>query len=405
MVQTHFYRMASKMFGSPKCRLRVITTMPAPAQSQPRLWPQQQVAKVEEALSGTVWDEAVWGVADYTEWLSVRKRQRMELELMADVKRWINSKISANDLELRVLETLESHEWRDLPSDKTLTQQMKPESKLHHHMDLTEEFLLLTGEEHSMACHSLPTTMGGEMGEATNVYRQRCLMEYKKILQMCENYGISFTERMLEKALLHPGDKLKPEPELYLKLRQPGTSVLPAKHVEKRHSTRRQIASDQLNRELAQGKDDVQLEIGREKSVLKEVIEETGTKLRVPKTRRGRWKGKDARALSPSIKKQQMTLDDYTKYTRKLKMKLQPLTGLSPNIQANPRVFWPGHTLDKVRMHLPNVQLEHKDVFFSSTREDTRLSSHNYQIDKGWPISNQGYLTYGDIELNKRYWL
>ncbi|XP_078391076.1 uncharacterized protein LOC144672946 isoform X2 [Cetorhinus maximus] len=262
MVQAHFLRMASKTFGSPKCRLRVITAVPAPDQPQPRAWPRLQPAGVAEEPDGTEQGEAGWGVTDYTEWLSVRKRQRAELEMMADVKRWINSKISANDLELRVLETLESRERRLRAQDKTPTQQAEPErytsqqqqasnklinlpsleskkllhedldkkqlrsvdsfqssdkgkkgklskddlmlfekSKMHH-MDLIEECLLLSGEERSMACHSLPTTMGGEMGEATNTYRQRCLTDYKKILEMCQYYGIAFTERMLEKGTM-----------------------------------------------------------------------------------------------------------------------------------------------------------------------------------------------------------
>ncbi|XP_072328073.1 EF-hand calcium-binding domain-containing protein 12 isoform X2 [Scyliorhinus torazame] len=421
MVQTHFFRTASKFFGSPKSRLRIITAGPAPAQLRPRLWPRQQAAEVEEESGGTGQGEAAWGVANYTEWLSVRKRQRAELEMMADVKRWINSKISANDLELRVLETLERRELRD--RDKTPTQQitlegnalmqkkmsstlihfpfLEPDELLHeygsvdyfqsrdrgkkgelskddltgfeksklHHVDLTEECLLLRGEERSMACHSLPTTMAGEMGEATNTYRQRCLREYKKILEMCQYYGICFTERILEKALLHPGDKLKPEPALYLKLKQPGTGVLPANTVERRHTTRKQIALDQLKRGLAQRNGDVKMELELKNGFPKEVI--NGPEMNL----------------------------------RKLKMKLQPLPGLYPNTQANPRAFWPGHMLDKVRMYLPYAQLEHKEVLFSSTQGDATLSPHQYLNDKGWPISDQGYLTYGDIELNKRYWL
>ncbi|XP_041047585.1 uncharacterized protein LOC121280022 [Carcharodon carcharias] len=248
MVQTHLLRMASKTFGSPKCRLRVITAVPAPDQPQLRAWPRLQLAGVVEELGVTGQGEAGWGVTDYTEWLSVRKRQRAELEMMADVKRWINTSWR-----------LESRERRDRARDKIPTQQAQPErytsqqqqasnqlinlpslesekllhedlnkkqlrfvdsfqssdkgkkgklskydlmlfekSKMHH-MDLIEECLLLSGEERSMACHSLPTTMGGEMGEATNTYRQRCLTDYKKILEMCQYYGITFTEGMLEK--------------------------------------------------------------------------------------------------------------------------------------------------------------------------------------------------------------
>ncbi|XP_078391078.1 EF-hand calcium-binding domain-containing protein 12-like [Cetorhinus maximus] len=153
----------------------------------------------------------------------------------------------------------------------------------------------------------------------------------------------------------------------------------------------------------------MQLEV--EHSFLKEVIEEPERKLRVPKTtslqsrRKSRGKEKDGGALSPSNKKLHMTLDDYTKYTRKLKAKLQSVPGSSTNIQTNTNAFWPGRILDKVRMYLPHTQLEHKEVFISSTHEDASLRPYYYHYDKSWPISDQGYLTYGDIEMNKRYWL
>ncbi|XP_067908389.1 EF-hand calcium-binding domain-containing protein 12 isoform X2 [Heterodontus francisci] len=467
--KTHFFRMASKMFGHPSCRVRVMTAVPAPAPLRPRLWPRprRQPADVERDVEGA----GGWGVSEYTEWLAMRKRQRAELETMADVKRWINSKISANDLELRVLEGLESGEWRakataptppvepELQSERSASQKQNAPGKFYgiiplinlpslepvkllneyldkkrlrlvdffrssdrgkkgklskddlkvafekanlpitdrqmgeliathgdharylhykvltqalnvwkgelqqkkrnkhiqkegglpeitrsslrpnkvelvedftvqsdrivrktscylkvpavdlresrpftaeeleqlemrkqdmnrmlktklHHKDLLENCLLVGGEKRSMACHSLPTTMGGEMGEAANTYRKRCLTEYKKILKMCQYYGISFTERMLEKALLHPGDKLTIEPELSLKLRHPGTSVLSDDDVEQWLSTRQQIAMDQLSHELTQMKGDVQINLELENSSLEEASEEPETKLR-----------------------------------------------------------------------------------------------------------------------------
>ncbi|XP_060679592.1 EF-hand calcium-binding domain-containing protein 12-like isoform X3 [Hemiscyllium ocellatum] len=223
-------------------------------------------------------------------------------------------------------------------------------------MDLMEQCLLVRGEKRTIACHSLPTTIAGEMGKANNVHRQRCLEEYKKILKMCQYYGISFTERMLEKALLHPGDKLKMEPGL--KLRPPGTGLLPKHEVEKWVSTRK-----------------------------------------------GHRKKKGSRTHAPSNKKQHMTFDDYVKFKRKLKVKAQSVPDLTHNAQANPYAFWPGHLLDKVRMYLPYVTLEHQEVFFSNTHQVARLSPYRYYSNNNWPISEQGYLTYGDIDMRKRYWL
>ncbi|XP_067854374.1 uncharacterized protein si:dkey-197j19.5 [Heptranchias perlo] len=784
--------MASKIFGPSKCRVRVITAAPAPARLRPRPWPCLHPAEGQRA---EVEPDAPVG---YDQWLALRKRQRADLEAAADLKSWINSKIWATDLELRVLETLESRErrvrtppakpepevstsqqqktsskfygitpkinlpslepikllqeyldkkrlrfvdffqssdrgkkgklskddlmvvfekanlpitdlqmdeltvalgdqakylhfkvlaqalntWKDelrqeerkvggLPEivlspnkaasveavtvqghrvvckrscylkvpavnlsesrpftaeeleqlemrDQDMTRTLK--SKMHH-MDLMEKCLLVRAEKRSMACHSLPTTMGGEMGEAANAYRQRCLTEYKKILMMCQHYGISFTERMLEKALLHPGDKLTVEPGQSLKLRQPGTGVLSDNDVEQWLSSRQRIAVDQLNRELLPGKGDVQMKLALDNGSPKQASEEPETKLRqliavdqlnhellpgkgevqmklaldngspkqaseepetklrqrievdqlnrellpgkgdvqmklaldngspkqaseepetklrqrikvdqlnrellpgkgdvqmklaldngspkqasevpetklrqrikvdqlnrellpgkgdvqmklaldngspkqaseVPETklrqliavdqvnhellprkgdvqmklaldngspkqaseepetklrlsrtsprqsrRKSHGKEKDGGVLSSSSKKLHMTLDDYMKCRRKLKGKLQSVPGSSPQIQANPRAFWPGHMLDKVRMYLPYAKLEHEEVLFSNTRQVPRLSPSIYHNEKSWPVSDQGYLIYGDIEMRRRYML
>ncbi|XP_072437759.1 uncharacterized protein [Chiloscyllium punctatum] len=468
MVRTHFFKMASKTFGFPRCKLRVSTAMRAPERAQPRLPArlpadqslQEAEAEAEAPRSGL--EAGGWSEAEYTEWLSARKRQRAELQVMENVRRWINSKLSANDLELRVLESLERQQRASRHKDSlglseptpveinTLQKEMElssfydiglmmnlsslePEELLKenwdqeqrgsedifssskteqkekhsqdvfmqfdkdklHYMDLMGKCLLVRGEKRTIACHSLPTTIAGEMGKANNVHRQRCLEEYKKILKMCQYYGISFTERMLEKALLHPGDKLKMEPGL--KLRPPGTGLLPNHEVEKWVSTRRLIALEQLNRQLAEKKGEIQRESKLENITLKDVSQ--GTKLR-----KGHRKKKGSRTHAPSNKDQHMAFDDYVKFKRKLKVKAQSVPGLTPSAQANPYAFWPGHLLDKVRMYLPYATLEHQEVFFSNT-QDARLSPYRYYSNNSWPVSKQGYLTYGDIDMHKRYWL
>ncbi|XP_059505532.1 EF-hand calcium-binding domain-containing protein 12-like isoform X2 [Stegostoma tigrinum] len=409
MLQTHFFKMACKMFGSPRCKLRVSTAVRAPEQLTARLrvvhsqTDEKGVQEEEDGEERQSLQAKGWSAADYTKWLSGRKRQRTELQIMANVRRWINSKTSANDLELRVLETLERQQrghqhgyspglsepnppeelfqesWdqeqlrsEDVLSSSKMEQQenlskvdfMQFDKNEVHHMDLMEKCLLVRGEKHTIACHSLPTTITGVMGETNNVYQEHCHKEYKKILKMCQYYGIPFTERMLEKALLHPGDKLKMEPDL--KLRAPGTGLLPNREVQKWVSTRRLIALNQLNRQLAGHKGVIQRESKLE-NILKDVSQE--------------------------------------KNLRKLKLKAQPMSGQSPSARANPYAFWPGHLLDKVRMYLPYAMLEHKEVFFNNVQEDSRLSPYGYYSNQSWPISEQGYLTYGDINMHKRYWL
>uniref|UniRef100_UPI00398F8767 EF-hand calcium-binding domain-containing protein 12 n=1 Tax=Pristiophorus japonicus TaxID=55135 RepID=UPI00398F8767 len=632
LIQSHLLRVASRIFGPPKCRIRVITAAPAPARHRPRPWPQAlSPAKADQREPEP---DRKWGEADYGLWMAARKRQRAELEAMADLQMWINSKNSANDLELRVLENLERSKARAPPTEpeKSTSQQKRASSKFHgiiplidqptlepvkllheyldkkklrfvdffrssdrgkkgklskddlvvmfekanlpisdlqmneltatfgdhtkylqykvlaralndwkeelrqeygknerlqkvgclpgivqsnhqpnkvasvvtstvrghcalcksssylkvpavnlserrpftveeleqlekrdqtikstlksklYHMDLMEKCLHVSGEKRSMACHSLPTTMRGEMGEKANTYRQRCLMEYEKILKMCQFYGISFTERMLEKALLHPGDKLTMEPGHPLNLRQPGMSVFSDNDVKRWLSTRQLIAMeqlnhepvqregniqvlgldnsrpkeasegpetkvsqpiavDQLNHEPAQWKGDVPVTSELDNSRPKEASEGPETKVRVSGSsphqshRKSRGKGKGGGLLTPCDKNPHMTLDEYMKCQRKLKGNLQYVPDLSPNIQANPRAFWPGHMLDKVRMYFSYAKLEHEEVLFSNTQQGTRLSPSIYHNEKTWPISDQGYITYGDVEMKKQYML
>eukprot|EP00061_Rhincodon_typus_P006144 g26467.t1 len=117
MLQTHFFKMACRMFGSPRCKLRVSTAVRAPERLTARLrvvhsqadgdGVQEEEKREEDGEERQSLQAKGWSEADYTKWLSGRKRQRAELQIMANVRRWINSKTSANDLELRVLETLE----------------------------------------------------------------------------------------------------------------------------------------------------------------------------------------------------------------------------------------------------------------------------------------------------------
>ncbi|XP_032876663.1 EF-hand calcium-binding domain-containing protein 12 isoform X2 [Amblyraja radiata] len=693
-MQTHLCRLSVEMYGPEGGRRRVIAAASTAGRNRPRSWPEPlpRLQEAEEEQAPSDQQDAA-----YRLWLANKKRQRADLEAMADVKSWIDSKIGATDLELRVLESLERkpeagepvpepehqpkhkkrtrhkryskpvsvhlptlepvkrlHEylskkrlrfvdffrtsdpgkkgklskddilaafkkinlpitdlqikelienfgdhtkcirykvlaqalntWReelrqeigekvyDLPKiaasskrpnkaasvakdehdvprhkdtlpvptvewseNRPLTdgemEQLKArdqETKIkktskRHHTDLMERCLYMKGEDRSIACHSLPTTLGGEMGEATNAFRRRCLMEYRKILKMCRFYGIAFTEKMLTKALLHPGDKLTYIPGQRVKLRQPGTNVVSKGYAERWHVTRQRIIMDRFNRKYALKKEENQINIAPNKSQLEEASEEPESELRYPErlmvdnlnqeskhtevkvevgmqqdtsqleeasagaesklryperfmvdnlnqeskhtevkvevgmqqdtsqleeaseeaesklrqliivdelTPRKEMiqikvqpdnnqlkKPNDKLESTPRIAAPQdynmdasvpvptsstqkhMTPEDYVKFKRKLKGKLPSVA--SP-VQD---VFWPGRMLEKVRMYLPNAKLQHEEVLFSKIQKGTTFSSNIYHNEKTWPISDQGYLMYGDIERKKRYML
>ncbi|XP_072133706.1 EF-hand calcium-binding domain-containing protein 12 isoform X1 [Mobula birostris] len=400
--------MAVKTFGPPRSRKRVITAVPTPPRYRARSWPETVPLSElsEERSPGREPD------TDYALYLAMKRRQRADLEAMADVKSWLNSKLAATDLELRVLERLErrseagepgpepkqhpktqkntSRKVYDKPSSINLPS-LEPVKLLHEYLikkrlrfvdffrsndrgmkgklskddllvafkkvnlpitdlqmneltetlgdhtnhigykvlaqalnawkeelrqenrnkhfkkapvnslqkipvstnlvnatasiaqdgnvprsphefkvqavnlresrpftaeeleqreprnqdrsrmlknnqlqeDLMEKCLHTRGVEHSIACHSLTTTMEGEMGEAANTFYKQCLKDYRRTLKICQLHDIALTENMLVKALLHPGDL-----EQSLKQRQSRTGVVSDNTKKQRLSTR-----------------------------------------------------------------------------------------------------------------------------------------------------------------------
>ncbi|XP_056384303.1 EF-hand calcium-binding domain-containing protein 12 isoform X2 [Hyla sarda] len=84
--------------------------------------------------------------------------------------------------------------------------------------------LVRTGNA-TVDAHSLPSTLGEEAAELVEQFRRQGLQQYHKILKLCKTYGVPLTEKLLEQALLYPGDKLVCESKEHLQLRQPGTGL------------------------------------------------------------------------------------------------------------------------------------------------------------------------------------
>ncbi|NXD13993.1 EFC12 protein, partial [Nothocercus nigrocapillus] len=70
--------------------------------------------------------------------------------------------------------------------------------------------------------HCLPSTLAGDMAELTDHYRGDSFMTYLKSFDLCKEYKIHLTKLVLQKALLHPGDKIIKEGDDMRKIRQPG---------------------------------------------------------------------------------------------------------------------------------------------------------------------------------------
>ncbi|XP_010220636.1 PREDICTED: EF-hand calcium-binding domain-containing protein 12, partial [Tinamus guttatus] len=70
--------------------------------------------------------------------------------------------------------------------------------------------------------HCLPSTLAGDMAELTDRYRGDSFMTYLKSSGLCKEHKIHLSKPVLQKALLHPGDKIIKEGDDMLKIRQPG---------------------------------------------------------------------------------------------------------------------------------------------------------------------------------------
>ncbi|XP_029457289.1 EF-hand calcium-binding domain-containing protein 12-like isoform X2 [Rhinatrema bivittatum] len=59
----------------------------------------------------------------------------------------------------------------------------------------------------------MPSTLGGDTREAVNNFRKKCFLDYLNVLHLCQQYDVSLSEELLQKALLFPGDNLLYDPK------------------------------------------------------------------------------------------------------------------------------------------------------------------------------------------------
>ncbi|NWI23192.1 EFC12 protein, partial [Sula dactylatra] len=70
--------------------------------------------------------------------------------------------------------------------------------------------------------HCLPSTVEADLGELVDRYRRNAVTSYLKSSQLCKERNVRITEPTLQRALLHPGDKIIKEGGDIRKIRQPG---------------------------------------------------------------------------------------------------------------------------------------------------------------------------------------
>eukprot|EP00058_Branchiostoma_floridae_P021064 XP_002606554.1 hypothetical protein BRAFLDRAFT_105284 [Branchiostoma floridae] len=98
------------------------------------------------------------------------------------------------------------------------------QKKKKRQQELEEAVRLIRTGNVAVDNHSLPSSMAGEMGAAVDRYRQQRLREYNQICRLCKEQGVALTPTLLERVLLHPGDRLPTS--CTAGLRQPGLNLL-----------------------------------------------------------------------------------------------------------------------------------------------------------------------------------
>ncbi|XP_068939991.1 EF-hand calcium-binding domain-containing protein 12 [Petaurus breviceps papuanus] len=200
--------------------------------------------------------------------------------------------------------------------------------------------------------HCLPSTLSDELGEMTDAFRRATFLTYLKCVKACEAYQVPLTEKMLMKALLYPGDKLIMETENVLKLRQPG-------------------------------------------GYYDEVKEFIPTKVKFYTIDESAAKKKSQKPIK------KMSFGEFETLTRKLKHKRLSKTSRDDQ-GTHPNFFWPGHVLDKLLLYLPSKKWEKQLVLFSRVEKFPHSYPATYNPDRFWPISEAGYVTYGNFDIHKR---
>ncbi|XP_029851890.1 EF-hand calcium-binding domain-containing protein 12 isoform X2 [Aquila chrysaetos chrysaetos] len=154
--------------------------------------------------------------------------------------------------------------------------------------------------------HCLPSTAEGDLGALVDQYHRDCFLSYLKSLKLCRGPNSRLTELVLQKALLHPGDKVIREGEATRQIRQPG-----GYYTKARDPAPSPVSTSRSR--TASGK-----------------------------------QAKEAENRQFQRNKMQMKFAHVSK--------------------SNDNNFWPGHLLDKIRLYLPETEAGRAHALFSYVR-------------------------------------
>ncbi|XP_043934566.1 EF-hand calcium-binding domain-containing protein 12 [Protopterus annectens] len=257
-------------------------------------------------------------------------------------------------------------------------------------VDSSEECSVVKTGNLAIDSHSLMSTLSGEWGESIDQYRRTTFKEYMQVLQLCQRYNVELTEKLLERVLLHPGDRPVSKCKQQLPRKQ-GVGLL--SHAALKWGSKGRDAEPGTVTEEQAAVDDQ-----HEFSVSSRIH---SNRLLYPKRKHVAPRSTVMQLSTGQAEVQRkidcwMTFEEYARFMRKLKRKIR-----YHSVHADPNAFWPGYLQDKLCIYLQNVKQTGKGTVFSyidhKPRTDLGISS--------WPVSDLGYVTSGDIEMKKEYYL
>nr|XP_020647059.1 EF-hand calcium-binding domain-containing protein 12 [Pogona vitticeps] len=245
--------------------------------------------------------------------------------------------------------------------------------------------------------HCLPSTMEGEVGDLVDHHRLATHLVYTQCVKLCKKYQVPLTEKVLKRGLLYPGDRILREGNSFRKIRQPGGYYSKSMGSEEASEEEESRVSSRVTKRKPQPK-----------AEKKQVINE--------KTMKYRWQSfEEFKKLMTNRSKKLLPPVDFwvdpfyyddifktpeevyeERQLRKMFAFLNPLT------DANS--FWPGHLLDKLRLYLPQTQRHAGDALFSHVSCTRPVYPGIYTPDRHWPVSDRGYVIYGDPESRKHHY-
>ncbi|XP_054662509.1 coiled-coil domain-containing protein 81-like isoform X2 [Grus americana] len=153
-------------------------------------------------------------------WIQGRRQLRTELESFGDIEKWLRQKPSQNDQEKRYWERPKAHR-----ADRRAVVQSAVTDSLDSKdspIERKEKCRMVRSGDGPVDEHCLPSTVETDLGELVDRYRRNALTSYLESSRRCKERNVHITKPTLQKALLHPGDKIIKEGQDIGKIRQPG---------------------------------------------------------------------------------------------------------------------------------------------------------------------------------------